>query len=277
MKITLTTLCENTVASHEFLAEWGWSILVQVDDQRVLFDTGKNRAAVYNADRLGVDLRSIDRLVLSHGHSDHTGGMSEVLARTGKVDVYGHPAMWETKMKVDSAGRNARYIGIPFAREELERNASFILSKEPQSLSDAIVLTGEVPMTTEFETVESLFRVKEDGELRSDTIPDDMALIVKTDKGLVVVLGCAHRGIVNTVRYARLITGENRVRAVVGGTHFYPKTDEEIDLSIRALLEMEVERIGVSHCTGAVGNMKVAQAFGDRFFFNNAGTVTVLE
>ena len=97
MEIQLTTLCENTAAKSGFMAEWGWSILVQVSDKTVLFDTGMSSVAVRNADKLGIDLHSIDKIVLSHAHRDHTGGLREVLRRTEEMDVVAHPGIWEKK------------------------------------------------------------------------------------------------------------------------------------------------------------------------------------
>ena len=113
--------------------------------------------------------------------------------------------------------------------------------------------------------------------LVQDDFPDDLALIIKTLKGLVIILGCAHRGIVNTIQHARNITGVNTVHTVIGGTHLYPKKDFQIEKTIQALQELDVQHIGVSHCTGFKAAMKLSEAFGDRFFLNNAGTVRTIE
>jgi 7,8-dihydropterin-6-yl-methyl-4-(beta-D-ribofuranosyl)aminobenzene 5'-phosphate synthase len=278
MSITLTTLCENTAGKPGFTAEWGLSILVQTDGMAVLFDTGANYAAVRNADKLGVDLRAVDTIVLSHAHADHTGGLREVLRRTGPKEVIAHPAVWELKYTKRPYEEKEAFVGIPFAKEELElHGASFSLSKEPVPIGDAIVTTGEIPQTTDFEGIEPIFYVKEGGSLRQDSIPDDLALIARAQEGLVIVLGCAHRGLVNTIRHARMITGEQRVHTVVGGTHLFPKTDEQVEKAISALREIGVKKIGVSHCTGFHASMRLAQEFGDGFFQNNAGTTYCLD
>jgi len=277
MQIKLTTLCENTAAEVGFLAEWGWSILVQVSDKTVLFDTGTSSVAVRNADKLGIDLQSIDKIVLSHAHRDHTGGLREVLRRTGEVDVIAHPGIWDLKYKRRSAEEKAVYNGIPFAREELEKYALFNLTKEPVYISESILTTGEIPITTDFETIEPHFYLKQKGTFQHDPFADDLALIVKTAKGLVVILGCAHRGMINTLRHARNLAGDERVYAVIGGTHLYPKNDDQIGKTIESLKEIDVQRIGVSHCTGFHAAMRLAQAFGDRFFFNTAGTITKID
>jgi 7,8-dihydropterin-6-yl-methyl-4-(beta-D-ribofuranosyl)aminobenzene 5'-phosphate synthase len=278
MNITLTTLCENTAGKPGFMAEWGLSILIQTDSANVLFDTGGNFAAVRNADKLGVDLRAVDKIVLSHSHADHTGGLREVLRRTGPKEIIAHPAIWELKYTKRAYERREAFIGIPFTRAELELfGASFTLRKEPVHIADTIVTTGEIAQTTDFEGIEPIFYVKEDGSLRNDPIPDDLSLIVRTQQGLVIVLGCAHRGIINTIRHAQTITGEERVHTVVGGTHLFPKTDEQVEKAIVALQEIGVQKLGVSHCTGFHASVRLAQAFGNDFFLNNAGTVYTLD
>jgi len=277
MNVTVTTLCENTAGEPGFMAEWGLSILVQAGGVTVLFDTGLTSAAVRNADKLGVDLRTVDTIVLSHAHADHTGGLREVLRRTGEVEVVAHPGIWDLKCKRRSAEEKAEYNGTPFAREELEKAAKFTLTKEPLYLSENLLTTGEVQVTTDFETIEPYFYLKQGGDLQPDPFADDLAFILKTEKGLVVILGCAHRGMINTLRHARILTGDERVYAVIGGTHLYPKTDEQIGKTIESLKEIDVQRIGVSHCTGFHASMRLAQAFGDAFFHNNAGTIFTLD
>jgi 7,8-dihydropterin-6-yl-methyl-4-(beta-D-ribofuranosyl)aminobenzene 5'-phosphate synthase len=275
MDLTVHTLCENTVSGIGFEAEWGWSALVTTGERRVLLDTGARCAAVRNADTLGVNLGSIDRIVLSHAHRDHSGGLIEMLNRTGPVDIVAHPAIWERKCKMDADGKNPKYNGVPFSRWDLESRARFSLHREPVRLAENLTTIGEVPMVTDFEVAEPAFHVQEGDGLRHDTLPDDLALAVETDKGLVVVLGCAHRGMINTILRAREITGEMRVHAVLGGTHLYPKNRDQVFRTIKALKDLGVGRIGVSHCTGVTAAMELSSAFGDQFFFNNSGNRVV--
>jgi len=277
MNLKMTTLCENTASGPDIVAEWGWSIFIEAGDINVLFDTGAGIASVRNADKLGIDLKAIDKIILSHAHSDHTGGLREVLTRTGVREVIAHPAIWISKYSKQNVDKKAVYRGIPFAREELEKFAEFNLSKTPVQISENILTTGEIPKITDYETIESHFYVKQGHTFEPDSFPDDLALICKTNKGLVIVLGCAHRGIINTIQHARKITGIDIVNMVIGGTHLYPKKDEQIDKTIQALKELDVQNIGVSHCTGFKAATKLAETFGDRFFINNAGCVSTIE
>ena len=226
-----------------------------------------------NADKFGVDLSVVDKIVLSHGHADHTGGLREVLRRTGEREVIAHPAIWEAKYTKRPYEEKEAYIGVPFAREELESlGASFKLSKEPVQISDNIMTTGEIAMTTDYETIEPNLLVKEGDVLKPDPLADDLALVVKTEQGLVIILGCGHRGIINTIRHAQRLTGEERVYTVVGGTHLAPASEERIDKTVAELKRIGVHRIGVSHCTGFRASVRLAQTFGDKFFLNNAGS-----
>ena len=127
-------------------------------------------------------------------------------------------------------------------------------------------------MLSDYEEIEDNLFTKEGGVLQPDKLADDLALVIDADFGLVVITGCAHRGIVNTLRHAQNITGKELVYAAIGGTHLYQASDERIEHTITELREMGVQKLGVSHCTGFRASMRLAQAFEDAFFLNNAGT-----
>jgi len=276
MPLRITTLSENTAGFPGVLAEWGLSVLIETGDLKILLDTGASISMPHNAPIFGLDLSTIDKIILSHGHYDHTGGLKEVLRQMGKqVEVIAHPDIWAKKYARGEGFE--RYIGVPFSREELEAlGASFTLSKEPVWITDDIVTTGEIVMIAEFEELDPNLYVKEDGEWRHDELWDDRALIIKTDEGLVVILGCAHRGVINTLRHAQEITGVALIHTVIGGTHLTGATEERVLHTAAALQELGVQRVGVSHCTGLPAAVLLAQQLGEAFFFNNTGTsVTV--
>ncbi len=280
MRVRLTTLTENTAGRSGLLAEHGLSILVEVGERKVLLDTGASFTAVHNARALGVDLRQLDAIVLSHGHADHTGGLKEVLreaTRGGReIEVIAHPQVWSPHYSRPK-GERPRYAGIPFLREEMESmGARFRLEHGPTKLPGGMLVTGEVPRATPFERLPANLVVRASDGWHQDEMPDDQALLVRTDRGLVVVLGCAHSGVVNTLEHARRITGEDRVYAVVGGTHLGPAPREQLEQTVRALKELGVQRVGVSHCTGMGPSARLIQEYGDAFSFNNAGNVIEL-
>ncbi len=272
MEVKITMLSENT-ANYGFLAEWGLSILVEVDGLRILMDTGLSFSAVHNAQLMGIDLATVDRIILSHSHADHTGGLREVLKIKGEVEVIAHPDIWAAKYVQRDDEAEEQYCGIPFSREELEsRGARFNLMREPVRITDHIMTTGEIPMLSGYEEIENNLFVKEGDMLKPDKLADDLALVIDTDFGLVVILGCAHRGIVNTLRHAQSLTGKKLVYAAIGGTHLFRASEERIEKTMADLKDMGIQKLGVSHCTGFHASARLAQEFEGIFFLNNAGT-----
>jgi 7,8-dihydropterin-6-yl-methyl-4-(beta-D-ribofuranosyl)aminobenzene 5'-phosphate synthase len=277
MTIRITTLSENTASNGEILAEWGLSILIETGQVNILFDTGKSISAGHNADTLGVDLGKVDKIVLSHSHGDHTGGLKEILRKMRKeVEIVAHPDVWEAKY-ARRQGEADRYIGIPFRRYELENmGARFNLTREPVALADNILTTGEIPMVTDYEKVDSALFIREEAGWQPDTVADDQAIIISTPLGLAVILGCAHRGIINTLYHAQKLTGTERIHTVIGGSHLLDVSEERMWLTIAAIRELGIPRLGLCHCTGLPAACLLAQEFGEGFFFNRAGTIIEL-
>lgn len=278
MDIKITTLAENTASWLGLLGEWGLSILVEVDGIRILIDTGATDTAVRNAEALGVDLSTVDKIVLSHGHTDHIGGLRSVLGAIKKpVEVISHPGIWDAKYARVPEESDYRYIGMLFERIALEWwGASFTSSKDPVWITDRIVTTGEVPMSTDYEQIDPVLYIKTGEKFEPDPLHDDMSLIIKSDEGLIVLAGCAHRGIINTIRCAQEITGVEKIRAVIGGTHLKNANEERIEKTVAALRKLNIEKLGTSHCTGFYAAARLAREFEDSFFLNNAGTQVTL-
>jgi 7,8-dihydropterin-6-yl-methyl-4-(beta-D-ribofuranosyl)aminobenzene 5'-phosphate synthase len=272
MKIKITTLSENT-ADLGYLGEWGLSLFIEADGLKVLFDTGAGIAAIHNARLMGINLSKIDRIVLSHGHRDHTGGLREVLKIMGKeVGVIAHPDIWASKYS--RRGKNpAQFSGLPFRRELLENlGARFNLTRKPVRLTGSFLTTGEIPMLSDYEEIDSGLFDKKSGEMLPDELNDDLALVADTEYGLVVILGCAHHGIINTLRHAQKLTGKELIYAAIGGTHLLNASVERLKKTAAELQEIGVQYLGVSHCTGFEASAYLAREFGERFFLNNAGT-----
>ena len=272
--LRLTTLCENTVGRGGVVAEWGFSILIEAGDRRILLDAGMGSSTLQNAHSLGIDVSTVDTIALSHNHYDHTGGLPSMLSEIdGTVPVLAHPEVWGLKYGLNKKTGVYRFIGLPYRREYLESlGAEFELSENPQWITEDIATSGEEPMVTSYEQVADQFFSKLGGEFVPDTLPDDMSVFIRTELGLVVVLGCAHRGMINVIRHAQKVMGIDDVYMVVGGTHLISASEERVDKTIDALREIDVTWLGVSHCTGFPAAAKLSTAFPDRFFTNNAGT-----
>ena len=276
MAVRITTLSENS-AQLDFLGEWGLSILVETESCKVLLDTGQSMSAVHNADLMGIDLSTVDKIVLSHAHGDHTGGLRNVLRRVGKpVEGIAHPDIWIPKYV--RFGEMNRYVGLPFLREDLESfGASFTLTRKPFKINDDIMTTGEIEMTTDYETIDDRLYSKKGSRMIPDPLADDLALIVRTGQGLALITGCAHRGIINTVRHVQKLTGGEYIHTIIGGTHLMVASPERIEKTARELKELGLQRLGVSHCTGFNASALLAREFGEVFFLNNAGTQITIE
>ncbi|MCL6448996.1 MAG: MBL fold metallo-hydrolase [Armatimonadetes bacterium] len=268
--LKITVLSENTVGVTAGLTgEWGLAMLVEWAGKKILFDTGERGALVENAAALGVDLQSVDALVISHGHYDHTGGMRAFLRRRGRLPVYAHPGFFAPHY--GSLPRE-HYIGVPFCREELASlGADFIFKREPQEIIPGLWISGEVPRKTAFEEGDSRLFCLADGKKTPDPLADDLSLYCATPEGLVVILGCAHAGLVNICEHAREVTGKNRIYGIIGGTHLGPVTDTQRDATVAYLQQLDLAFLAANHCTGLPVMARLAALFGPRFHFAPAG------
>jgi 7,8-dihydropterin-6-yl-methyl-4-(beta-D-ribofuranosyl)aminobenzene 5'-phosphate synthase len=283
MTVKITTLVENTSGVPHIHGEWGQSLFIETEENTILFDTGASDLIIENAARLGVDLSKIDKIVISHGHYDHTGGLQAVLinllesgAKPNGIEIVAHPDIFQPKF-VHIKDVVTTDIGIPFAREELEAlGARFNLSWDPVQLNSFTTTTGEVAISVDYEKIDAILHIKDGNKHVPDPLADDLSIIINTDKGLIVLLGCAHRGIINTLNHAIQQTGISTIYAVIGGTHLVNADKRQLDATVAALKELKIEKLGCSHCTGLMPAVRLAREFEGSFFFNNAGTVTVL-
>jgi 7,8-dihydropterin-6-yl-methyl-4-(beta-D-ribofuranosyl)aminobenzene 5'-phosphate synthase len=268
-RVRLTFLVENRAIRGGLAAEHGLAVLVERGGRRVLFDAGASDAVVRNAAALGQDLSRLEAIALSHGHYDHTGGLDALMAVVPEgVSIRAHPSALIRKYAV-RPGAEPREIGFRGGDAARRR---VVLSEGPVELAPGLLLTGSVPRVSGFEDTGGPFYL-DPGGLEPDYLPDDQALIVSTGAGNVLLCGCAHAGVVNTMKRAAELTGGGRFAAVVGGLHLKPASAERVARTVRALGEMGAERVGPAHCTGETASAELARAFGDRFLHCAAGTV----
>jgi len=268
--VQITVLIEDTKsnAKPKLQAKHGLSFFIKakIDDSEVtvMLDTGPSSSILlHNVEKLGVNLEDVDVVALSHGHYDHTGGLIEALKQMKKrVPVIGHPTVFDPKL---SMMPHLRLIGAPFKRSDVESVGGVpLLATGPVKIADGITTTGEVPRTTAFENVRGFWTVK-DRSFVDDLMLDDQSLVIDVeDKGLIVVAGCAHSGIINTIKYAQKITGNSRVYAVLGGFHLISADDKRIQATADELEKFSPAFIGPCHCTGKKAIKKITELFGDR-------------
>lgn len=272
MGMTILTLVENTVQKLGLIAEHGLSFLIAAPGGDILFDTGQGFALIPNASRMEIDLRRISNIVLSHGHYDHTGGLSRLLAETGAKLVFAHPSAFSRRYSRKKG--ELRSIGVPESREALEHAGMQLRTcTRPVAVAPGVLATGPIPRVTDFEQVPPHFLTDApDGSgLVQDFLEDDQALILDQCDGPVLVLGCGHSGIVNTLLYAAELTGTKRFPLVIGGMHLLDADETRLEQTLEFLRQFEIMRIAPCHCTGPRGQFALWQKYGTAFLFNTTG------
>lgn len=279
-KLELVTLVED-YAGYEtsFLAQHGISILLDVESagvrKKILMDAGQSSTPIlHNMTILGIDPTSVDMIFLSHCHYDHTKGLVGMLQAIQREDIpiIAHPTLFRPNFLTEPY---LRPIGITEenSRKRIEDNGGcLVLVREPFELLPGVMSTGEVERVTDFEEARIGAYNIEDGRLVEDQILDDMSLIVNVKgKGLVIVTGCGHAGIVNIVRHSIGITGIDSIEGLIGGFHLIEASDERIEKSAEALAEFDPGWVCPGHCTGFAANKRISTVLGEKFKLLHTG------
>jgi len=268
-RLKLTVIVEDQRNPHvpNLKSQHGLCIYVKANvknkDFVFLIDTGPSPEAIRrNVETLKIDLSRIKGIFLTHGHYDHTGGLLEVLKQIDKnVPVVAHPLIFEPKFNFKPV---LTYIGIPFTLMEVKNHgASLLLSRNPVQFMDGVSTTGEIERVTSYEKVEGLWAVSRERFI-PDIMLDDQSLIFKIEgKGLVIISGCAHSGIVNTVIHSRKLMKVEKVYAIIGGFHLKDASEEKIRRTVKDLAAFNPELICPCHCTGRKATAMFKDAFGE--------------
>jgi len=272
----ITVLVENTTRKPGLLGEHGLSFWIELEHSKILFDTGQSSALIHNAKQLNIDLKKTDVVLLSHGHYDHTGGVGAVLELAWETKVYAHPVAFEPKFARNSDG-SARYIGMSPQNQQIVREQSeLVLVEAPTEICDGLFLTGPIPRVTDFEDTGGPFFTDETCQQPDDLI-DDQAAFLETSAGTLIILGCAHAGVINTLRYIQTLTNNRNIHTVIGGMHLVSASEERIYKTITELWKLGVEHLYPCHCTGFAGMARLWSEFPERCLPAPLGTTIKLE
>jgi 7,8-dihydropterin-6-yl-methyl-4-(beta-D-ribofuranosyl)aminobenzene 5'-phosphate synthase len=251
--MNLTILVDNNTLIDEYLlGEAGVSYYIECDELKVLFDVGYSDVFIKNAQILDIDVTSIDKIVLSHGHNDHTWGLnhlSQYYDRTikevkQKIDIISHPAALMPKYY------EAKPIGISYRQDEKEYFFRKVCTIEPLKLSKHMTFLGQIPRINKFEGQNPVGHTHDvNGEFIDDYVLDDSALAIETKKGLVIITGCSHAGICNIIEYAKIVTGVSHVNSVIGGFHLLNADNKILDETGQYLGALSAETLYPCHCT----------------------------
>jgi len=263
-RFLITILADNCVYEPNLLAEHGLAALLEVSGRRLLFDAGQGLVVRHNAQQLGCSLEHLDAIVLSHGHYDHTGGLAEVLRLPGQPAVYVHPAALKPKYSRSGAAP-PRNIGMPEGslRQLQAAGSRLVWTTAPAEIIPGVWCTGEIPRTYPFEDPGGPFFV--DAACREpDPLVDDQALFADLPEGPVVILGCGHAGVANTLDYVSRLTGRDRIYGVIGGMHLRSAPEARRRAASQAFERFQVEMIAPCHCTGWHAALAFYERFGEK-------------
>lgn len=262
--VTVTTLIENSVYARGLLAEHGLAFHIQAGQRSLLFDAGQSDLLLHNALKLGVSLAETQAIVLSHGHNDHTGGIDPVREVAPKARLFLHPAALCPKFVRSADGAN-RSIGMNATSAEILGKASeaMVRTCEPTEVLDGIFVTGKIPRQSAFEDTGGPFFL-DAACAQPDPLLDDQALFFDTPDGLVVLLGCGHAGVVNTLDYVQRLTNGRVIHSILGGLHLGAASPERMQKTVAAFRRWDLQQLALGHCTGLSAMSRLWAAFPDR-------------
>lgn len=264
MSYQITTLAENCVYGRKLQAEHGLSLYIETPTCKILFDTGASDLFIRNAHLMGIDLRQVDYLILSHGHSDHTGGLHFFLDYNRRATVVCKREIFYPKFKYD------RENGIRQTEAVYDMTRFHFIDQQTE-LAPGIVLFPAIEIVDAEDTHFERFYVVRDGSKEPDTFQDELALVLVDAEGFSLVSACSHRGITNMLRMVRATFPHLPCQLLLGGFHIHNAKERKYRVIADYLRELSPRSLGVCHCTGIDKYALFSRDFGDRVFYNYTG------
>ena len=244
----------NTFIDQYYHGEPAASFYIEIEDKKILFDTGYSDILISNAEKMGIDLSELTHIVLSHGHDDHTKGLKYLKEAIdlSKVELIAHPGCFLPKYNGDL------YIGSPFSEEEIRGGSNYIPCKSTYAISENLIYLGEIPRINTFENQNPIGKYSQDGILKDDYLLDDTAMVYRSEKGIFIITGCSHSGICNIIESAKKVCGEEKVYGVLGGFHLF-NNDEQLKKTIEYLQKTQIEQLYPCHCVSLLARAKMME------------------
>jgi 7,8-dihydropterin-6-yl-methyl-4-(beta-D-ribofuranosyl)aminobenzene 5'-phosphate synthase len=261
----LTVLVDNkTLVDRYFHAEPALSFFIEVDNKKILFDTGYSDIFIHNAEKMEIKLANTDIIALSHGHNDHTWGLNHFIQYfteralkkqiVKKTILVAHPMTLQPKIY-----DNSIVIGNILSPDILSEMFKLQLSRKPVPLTENLIFLGEIDRNNNFEAKNPIGQIFEDGVKKDDYLLDDSALVYRSAKGLVIITGCSHAGICNIIEKAKNVCGDNRIISIIGGLHLLNPSSLQLQETIKYLAELKPESIYACHCTDLKSKIELSK------------------
>jgi 7,8-dihydropterin-6-yl-methyl-4-(beta-D-ribofuranosyl)aminobenzene 5'-phosphate synthase len=242
-RVTVTVIDARLTPGGLLLGEWSGGFLIQTDDAQILFDNGGTHLLLEEGHDFNVNLSKTKAIVISHEHGNHRYGLERIISACGRADLFVHPAAFSTRYWKLGSGAAAPHK-LPFSRDELmQRVRNLVETDRPTRIAFGLWVTGQIPRVFSFEDTVVRDAFLDEKLTRPDLILDDQAVFFRVPKGIVIILGCGHAGLVNTVAYVSELTGDKHIYAIIGGTHSIYENPDRFKKTAEALRRYSVQKI----------------------------------
>ncbi|UCF85380.1 MAG: MBL fold metallo-hydrolase [Desulfobacteraceae bacterium] len=276
MKTIVTILCDNYVGKSGLIGEHGFCVMIERGNEKYLWDTSPGMSSPHNLKALGKNLKGLNGIVLSHGNYDHTGGLKWAVQESDGLKIVAHSAVFSQHMALNrkDPSEAPHYVGCSYSRQELEElGAAFHFVKHTKEIYSGIRFLAEIDRIAAQLPTDPYLVIPKGNKFVSDPMEDDASLLLEIDGSPILLLGCAHAGVLNILDHVKHKMGIHKLSAVLGGTHLMFSDTDNIQTFMDRLEEFSVDMIGVSHCTGFKAAGELAHHFGNRFVLGSAGSV----
>lgn len=272
--LKITCVVDNTANfGTEYYSEHGLSFIIEYDNYKILFDTGRTPEVLKRNMELLNGFETLKYVVVSHGHEDHTGGLQYIIDNSSATILLNENTLLPKYVMIDGS---MRFVGtkINETAKKAEVGSKIEYVEKITEIAPDIFIFGEIQMKNDFEDISPSFFVEENGEFSRDNFNDEQVLVIRTGKGLVILSGCAHKGIVNTLSSVVEYFNED-IYAVIGGTHLITAEEDRVNRTVEEIVKFQAKHLMFGHCNGFDANCRFKKEFEDKFQIISSGKKTI--